>query len=29
MNYCDKHDCIMYDDDFCSYGRRKDESNGT
>lgn len=24
MNRCDKHECTMYDDDFCSYGERKD-----
>lgn len=24
MNRCDKHECTMYDEDFCSYGERKD-----
>ena len=24
MNRCDKHKCTMYDEDFCSYGERKD-----
>lgn len=23
MNYCDKHECTMYDEDFCSYGERR------
>lgn len=25
MNHCDKHDRTAYDDDFCSYGERKEE----
>lgn len=25
MHYCDKYCCAMNDDDFCSYGRRKDD----
>lgn len=26
MNYCDKHECTMYDDDFCSYGERREDA---
>lgn len=25
MNRCDKHECTMYDEDFCSYGERRDK----
>lgn len=28
MFHCDKRDCTMYDDDFCSYGKRKDGAGG-
>lgn len=24
MNRCDKHECTMYDEDFCSYGERRE-----
>lgn len=24
MNHCDKHDRLAYDDDFCSYGERRE-----
>lgn len=27
MFHCDKHDCTMYDDDFCSYGERKENDH--
>ena len=27
MNYCDRLECKMFDNDFCSYGEPKDNSN--
>lgn len=26
MNRCDKHECTMYDEDFCSYGERREDA---
>lgn len=26
MNHCDKHECTMYDEDFCSYGERREDA---
>lgn len=27
MFHCDKRDCTMYDDDFCSYGERENDAH--